>query len=63
MLMAECDKNCIANVGGKCAVEQCGGAISRTGRCLSNTPEIAAKFYRMAREAFEHYFEERDGEE
>lgn len=60
--MAECEKNCIANVGGQCAVERCSGAISRTGRCLSNTPEIAAKYYEMAREAFDTYFGKGDGE-
>ena len=60
--MVECDKNCIGNVGGQCAVEKCGGAISRTGRYLSNTPEVAAKFYAMANEAFNHYFGEGDDE-
>lgn len=59
--MVKCNKNCIASVGGRCAVKQCGGAISRTGRCLSKTPEVAAKHYEMAREAFEHYFGEGDG--
>ena len=31
MTMRTCDKNCIANVDGKCAVQRCCGTITRLG--------------------------------
>ena len=31
MPMRTCDKNCIANVDGKCAVQRCCGPITRLG--------------------------------
>ena len=56
--MNDCRENCIANVDGKCAVERCDGAISRTGRPTSGSVENAAKFYKASKEAFRYYFGE-----
>ena len=59
--MRNCNKNCIGNVDGKCAVERCEGEIVRLGRPVHDTPERAAEFYNASREAFRYYFGQ-DGE-
>lgn len=48
---------CIANVGGKCAVDSCQGEITSTGRRSADV-DNAAKFYKVAKEAFLYYFSE-----
>lgn len=49
---------CIANVGGKCAVQTCGGAITRTGKKAKSDLETAARFYGFSKAAFRDYFGE-----
>lgn len=55
--MRKCDKRCIANVGGLCAVETCEGPIL----CLDwhlDDPQIAAELYRMVSTMFQKDFPE-----
>lgn len=51
--MTKCDKPCIANVGGDCAVAQCKGQITMIARKGSQTTEQAARFYEIAAEVFD----------
>ena len=61
--MVDCNKNCIANVRGKCAVEKCGGPIVRVAHHYeAKSPEAGAKVYLMSAEAFRQYFGEEGGE-
>lgn len=61
--MRNCDKWCIANAGGVCAVTECKGEI----RCLDvrkdMTAENRAKMYEASREAFDYYFGKKEGNE
>lgn len=55
--MAECEKRCLANFNGECAVEKCEGAIERVAHKVTfPSAEVAAKFYKASREAFDIYF-------
>lgn len=54
--MKTCNKTCIANVGGKCAVQDCRGPISRLDGAPISDLERAAKFYDLLRDAFDDYF-------
>lgn len=60
----QCKEMCIANVGGQCAVKQCTGPITSTGRHGSRSVEDAAGLYGACQEAFAHYFsdEYKDGD-
>lgn len=54
-----CGKPCIANVSGRCAVQVCGGPISRLavpGRDL----DTAAWAYGIARDTFDELFDKED---
>ena len=70
--MKKCDKRCIANVGGLCAVESCDGPILSLD-CHLDDPQVAAEHYaeitkyidgllrkreryKLAKESFAEYF-------
>lgn len=50
-----CNKRCIANVDGQCAVKACGGPISRLVMPDLDL-EKAAWTYRIARDTFDELF-------
>ena len=50
-----CNKICIANVDGQCAVETCGGPIRRLVMPKLNLDK-AAWAYRVARDTFDELF-------
>ena len=54
----KCNKDCIANVCGECAVEKCEGQIQRLGM-RNNNAETAAWTYKIAVDSFKDYFERR----
>lgn len=54
--MRTCDQTCIANVGGKCAVQDCRGPVVRTGRKTDWDLEFAAKAYKISMDSFDDYF-------
>lgn len=53
-----CNKPCIANVNGHCAVKVCGGPITRITQNKYQDLETAARFYSFAKAAFDDYFRE-----
>lgn len=54
--LAQCKETCIANVGGQCAVKQCKGPITSTGRHGSRSVEDAAGLYEASQKMFAYYF-------
>lgn len=51
----KCNKDCIANVCGECAVEKCEGQIQRLGM-RNNNAETAAWTYKIAVDSFKKLF-------
>lgn len=56
--MKTCNKACIANVCGECAVEKCEGQIQRLEGYHS--AEKAAWAYKIAVDSFRDYFRDRE---
>lgn len=56
--MRLCNKDCIANVCGECAVEKCEGQIQRIG--WQQDSKIAAWAYKIAVDSFHDYFGNRE---
>lgn len=54
--MRTCEKPCIANVNGKCDVQNCRGPIVRIGQKHDFDLELAAKFYKCSMDSFDDYF-------
>ena len=57
----KCNKDCIANVCGECAVKTCEGQIQRLGGYQN--VEKAAWAYKIAVDSFKDYFEKRDADQ
>lgn len=58
----KCNKDCIANVCGECAVEKCEGQIQRLG-IRNNNAETAAWTYKIAVDSFKDYFGKKDADQ
>ena len=58
----KCNKDCIANVCGECAVEKCEGQIQRLGM-RNNNAETAAWTYKIAVDSFKDYFGKKDADQ
>ena len=54
--MRTCNTFCIANVCGKCAVQDCRGPVERIGQKPDFDLELAAKFYKFSMDAFDDFF-------
>lgn len=57
----KCNKDCIANVCGECAVEKCEGQIQKLG-IRNNNAETAAWTYKIAVDSFKDYFGKKDAD-
>lgn len=58
--MQTCNNSCIANVGGQCAVENCGGAMVGFDMKKAASPEEAANRYDLLSRIFDAEFKEQD---
>lgn len=58
--MVDCQKKCIANVYGRCAVDSCSGAITALDIKWPLRPETAEMLYNSARKMFEDWKEKPD---
>ena len=58
----KCNKDCIANVCGECAVEKCEGQIQRLGM-RNNNAETAAWTYKIAVDSFKDYCGKKDADQ
>jgi hypothetical protein len=58
----KCNKDCIANVCGECAVEKCEGQIQKLG-IRNNNAETAAWTYKIAVDSFKDYFGKKDADQ
>lgn len=56
--LRRCDRCCIANVGGRCAVEDCRGPVVQMHMGTNRTLENSARYYKYIRSAFDDYFGE-----
>ena len=63
MDMRTCNTFCIANIGGKCAVQDCRGPVERIGQKPDFDLELAARFYKCSMDSFDDYFGEEDKHE
>lgn len=56
--LRRCDRRCIANVGGQCAVADCRGPVGQIPMGPNRTLESSARYYQYMRSAFDDYFGE-----
>lgn len=49
----QCSKRCIANVGGRCAVEHCRGPVVQMHMGQNRTLDISAQYYHYIRYLYE----------